>query len=254
MDITRRAFFTRVTGVAATSVGGIVAPTPSKARARRVSQDELTTAIAKHQAWTEDESRGCRAVFNHCDLSGLDLGSGAGSPVDLRGSDFSGSDMSGVTGRDVSFFRAAVHDVRLSWSRFESVTFSYASLRRAKCDNIVWGWDPESLNQPCRADPGEASGFQHMDAGQADFTRAKLRGFFWETNFVATNLREADLSYSHFCGTGFSETTFHGADLTSAKFRFAKLSHVKFPCANCAGIDLANAEVGYWVRPQPISA
>jgi len=248
MSVTRRGFFNNVTGIAAASIGVVVAPFVSKARPRKVSQDELTNAIAEHSAWLEDAGRGVRAIFNNCDLSGLNFCNQTDSLVNLKGADFSGSSMTGVTGRDVSFLRAALYDARLSSSRFERVTFSHASLRRAKCDNIIWGWDPKSLNDPCRADPKGASGFEHLDAGEADFTRAKLRGFFWESNFVVAKLREADLSYSHFCGAGFSETTFHGADLTSAKFRFAKLSHVKFLHANCAGADFENAEVGYRVR------
>ncbi len=82
----------------------------------------------------------------------------------------------------------------------------------------------------------------------ADFTQAKIRGFFWESCFTGARLTGADLSYSHFCGVGFSETTFHAAELTSAKFRYTKLSHVKFSRANCTETDFANADIGPRVR------
>ena len=153
--------------------------------------------------------------------------------VNLRGADFTGSDMMGVTGKDIRFLRASLHDARLSWSHFELVTFSSASLRRSKCDNVVWGWDAASQNSPGQVDPANASGFQYTDAGRADFFRAKIRGFFHEISFTAAKLIEADFSYSHFRGNGFSQTSFHGANLSSAKFNFANLSHVNFSSAIC---------------------
>lgn len=248
MSVTRRSFFNNMTTAVASFTGFGFAPGHSKASTRKVSQDELTNAIADHAAWLEDGEQGQRAVFSNCDLSGLDFGSDVDSLINLRGADFSGSDMTGVTGRDVSFLRAAFHGTILSCSRFEQVIFSYASLRRARCDNVVWGWDHVSLNQPVRVEPGYASDFQHTDAGMADFTQAKIRGFFWESCFTGARLTGADFSYSQFCGVGFSETTFHAAELTSAKFRCTKLSHVKFSRANCAEIDFANADIGPRVR------
>lgn len=255
LSVTRRSFFNRMTVAFAPFAGLSFAPGHSKASIRKVSQDELTSAIADHAAWLDAEGQGRRAVFNNCDLSGLDFGSHVDSLISLRGADFSGSDMTGVTGRDVGFLRASLHGAILSWSRFERVTFSYASLRRAKCDNIVWGWDQDGLRQPAQVEPGYASDFQHTDAGMAEFTRAKIRGFFWESCFTGAKLTEADFSYSYFCGEGFSETTFHAAELTSAKFRCTKLSHVKFSCANCTETDFENADIGPRVRfDQPSSS
>jgi len=248
MDVSRRGFFQRASGATVISICAIAAPVVLGQRPQKVSQDELTEAIVNHLAWLEDQGKGRRAVFNNRDLSGLNFTSGDGSMVNLRGADFTGSDMTGVTGKDVSFLRASLHDARLSWSRFELVTFSNASLRRSKCDNVVWGWDAASQSNPSLVDPVKASGFQYTDAGHADFSRAKIRGFFHETRFTAAKMMEADFSYSHFCGTGFSETSFYRANLSSAKFNFAILSYVNFSSAICAQTDFNNSQVGYRAR------
>lgn len=248
MDVTRRGFFQRAAGATVISVCATAAPAVLGQRSGKVSQDELTGSIVKHGAWLIDHRKGTRAVFNNCDLSGLDFNSGDGSMVNLRGADFTGADMTCVTGRDVSFLRASLDDARLSWSYFEVVTFSHASLRRSKCDNAVWGWDAASERNPSRVEPSNGSAFQHTDAGRADFSCAKIRGFFHESSFAAAKMIAADLSYSHFCGTGLSQTSFYGANLSSAKFNFANLSHVNFSSANCTETDFINAEVGYRAR------
>jgi uncharacterized protein YjbI with pentapeptide repeats len=248
MDVSRRGFFQRASGATVISICAIAAPAVLGQRPQKVSQDELTEAVINHRAWLEDQGKGRRAVFNNRDLSGLNFTSGDGSMVNLRGADFTGSDMTGITGKDVSFLRASLHDARLSWSRFELVTFSNASLRRSKCDNVVWGWDAASQQSPSPVDPANASGFQYTDAGHADFSRAKIRGFFHETSFTAAKLIEADFSYSHFCGNGFSQTSFHGANLSSAKFNFANLSYVNFSSAICTQTDFNNSQVGYRAR------
>ena len=153
MDVSRRGFFQRASGATVISIGAMAAPVVLGQRPKKVSQDELSEAIVNHRAWLEDQGKGTRTVFNNRDLSGLHFTSGDGSMVNLRGADFTGSDMTGVTGKDVSFLRASLHDARLSWSHFELVTFSNASLRRSKCDNVVWGWDAASQNSPNPVDP-----------------------------------------------------------------------------------------------------
>lgn len=248
MNMTRRGLFTGIAQAAAISVAAAAAPAIVTREHSKVSQDELTASIISHVAWLENPPRGTRANFCGRNLSGLDFSSGSGSLVNLRGADFTGADMTGVTGRNVSFLRASLHDARLSWSRFEQVSFIHASLRRSRCDNVVWGWDAASERNPGRVDPYDSSGFQYTDAGDADFFRATIRGFFHEARFVAAKLRQADFSYSDFCGTGFSCTTFHAADLSSAKFNFANLSHVNFSSAKCTETDFAGADVGYRTR------
>jgi uncharacterized protein YjbI with pentapeptide repeats len=248
MNMTRRRLFTGIAQAAAISVAAAAAPAIVKRENSKVSQDELTASMISHGAWLENPRQGTRANFCDRNLSGLNFSSGSDALVNLRGADFTSADMTGITGRNVSFLRASLHDARLSWSRFEQVSFDHASLRRSKCDNVVWGWGASSKRNPGRVDPCESSGFQYTDAGYADFYRATIRGLFHEARFVAARIREADFSYSDFCGTGFSCTTFHAADLSSAKFRFANLSHVNFSSAKCTGTDFAGADVGYRTR------
>jgi uncharacterized protein YjbI with pentapeptide repeats len=114
MDVSRRGFFQRASGATVISICAIAAPVVLGQRPQKVSQDELTEASVNHRAWLGDRGKGTRAVFNNRDLSGLSFTSGDGSMVNLQGPDFTGSDMTGVTGKDVSFLRASLHDARLS--------------------------------------------------------------------------------------------------------------------------------------------
>jgi uncharacterized protein YjbI with pentapeptide repeats len=248
MDLTRRAVFRGIGQVAAMSVAAAAAPAIVDKHRGNVSQDELTASIISHGAWLRNPQEGARANFSYRNLSGLDFDVGSTAPVDLSDADFTGADLTGVKGANVSFLRASLHDAQLSWSRFEQVSFNHACLRRSKCDNVIWGWAASSKRNPGRADPHESSGFQYTDASYADFYRATVRGLFNEARFVAAQMREADCSYSEFYGTGFSLTSFHAADLASAKFRFANLSHVNFSSAKCTETDFTGADVGYRTR------
>ena len=80
--------------------------------ARKISQAELTAAIERHAVWVDDRDRGTRAAFENCDLTGLDFCSEQGTLVNLRGSDFTGADLTDVTGRDVSFLWASLQNAR----------------------------------------------------------------------------------------------------------------------------------------------
>lgn len=247
MSITRRSLFGSTTAAATAAVGALAMPNVLPARARRITQSELAMAIEQHAVWLEDGNRGKRAAFCDCDLAGLRFHSGSNEFVNLRGADFTGADLTGVFATDISFLWASLQNARLSWSRFERSTFTHANLRRAECDNVLWGWDASSLANPGRAGPRDGSSFLHTYAGKANFTRAVIRGFFSEANFVCSNFSDAKLSHSEFCGTGFSETTFYEADLTRTRFDFAKLSHVRLRSAKCIGTDFAKAEIGYRV-------
>ncbi|MEH2566746.1 pentapeptide repeat-containing protein [Bradyrhizobium sp. AZCC 2289] len=248
MSVTRRSFFNSTTAAAAAaSVDALAMPNILKARHRRISQSELTAAIEQHAVWLEDGNRGKRAVFSDCDLTGLTFHNSSDAFVNLRGSDFTGADLTGVIARDISFLWASLQNARLSWSRLEKLTFSHANLRCAECDNVLWGWDATSLANPGHANPCDGSSFQYTYGGKANFARAAIRGFFHEAHFAGCNFADARLSYSEFCGTGFSASTFYEADLTRTKFNFAKLSHVRFRHANCTYTDFTNAEIGYHV-------
>jgi uncharacterized protein YjbI with pentapeptide repeats len=166
--------------VAAISIAATAAPFLVASARAKVSQEELNDAIVSHGNWLRDLRTGKRADFSERDLSGLRFSNEQTKLVNLRGADFTAADMTGVTGGDVSFLRASLHDAHLSSSRFERVCFIHASLRRARCSDVVWGWDAASMREPGRVDPYHSSGFQHTDASHADFSRATIRGFFNE--------------------------------------------------------------------------
>jgi uncharacterized protein YjbI with pentapeptide repeats len=243
----RRNFLANLTMAA--SLPEICSPGVAASRGRRVSQDELDEAVANHAIWLEDCRRGARAEFPRRDLSGLKLRTRHGGLVNLRGSDFTGADLTGVTGKEVSFAHASLHGADLSCSRFEAPHWSHASLRAAVCDDVVWGWDPASSRSPARPQPGAGAFFHHTDAGgRASFAGAVLRGMFWEASFTEANLTEADFSYSLFPGSYNSQTSFFAADLTRAKFNFAEIAAARFSKGILTDADFGNVDIGYWAK------
>jgi uncharacterized protein YjbI with pentapeptide repeats len=244
----RRDVFTRLVGAVATATASIGTPNIAHGHSRRVSQADLDDAIERHAMWLVDGVRGARAIFSHCDLSGLDFGFECETPVDLREADFTAADLTEMNGNVVGFVRAAMRGARLSSSQLKRPVFSYASLSGAKCNEVVWGWDEREHQENARLEPLSGAVFLHTDAGHADFKRATIRAHFEETRFGSATLVEADLSHSHFCGPSFAGTSFFRADLTRTKFRRACLRAVRFRGAICDGTDFADAEVGADVK------
>jgi uncharacterized protein YjbI with pentapeptide repeats len=221
--------------------GAIAAPVVARAHVRQVSQIELDAAIARHAVWLADRHRGARAVFANCDLSGLDFSRAGETPVDLRGSDFTEADLSGSTGKLISFRRASLHHARLSWSRLVEPTFIDASLRGAACDGAVWGWDDSQ--------GGGAAMMYNCDAAKTDFRGARVRGHFLETNFNSASLIDADLSGSVFHGSTFYQTSFFAADLTRARFVGVEIAYARFSRTNLTETDFSGARIGPGVLP-----
>jgi uncharacterized protein YjbI with pentapeptide repeats len=231
------------TGAAVAAIGSLVRPALGRSRTAKVSQDELTSAIDQHAIWLQDCSRGKRAVFADRDLSGLDFLCEQDELVNLQGSDFTGANLSGVTGNNVSFLRSSLHGANLSWSHLKKPTFSYASLRRAICEGVIWGWDDRQMSNATPPGPLEGAAFQHTDAGRANFRRAVLRGLFVEANFNGANLSDADFSHSLFYGLTYPETSFFESNLTRARFDFADIKAARFRKAITTDVDFANADI-----------
>lgn len=237
----RRDVFTRLVGAVTASIGS---PNIARGHSRRVSQAALDDAIERHAMWLVDGVWGARAIFTHCDLSGLDFGFERETPVDLREADFTGADLTGVKGNEVGFVRAAMRGATLSWSHLKRPVFSHASLRDARCNDVVWGWDHCMDKKSLPLEPRSGAVLLHCDAGRADFTRATIRGHFEETRFSAARFVDADLSHSRFDGPSFAGTSFFRADLTRAKFRGACLRAARFREVICDDTDFTGADVG----------
>ncbi len=231
------------------AVSPISAPPVLRTRLRRVSQGELDAAIDAHKAWLDDDSQGERAVFAKYDLSGLDLHSHEDVLIDLRGSDFTGADLTGVTGNLVGFNHASLHGARLSWSRLKKPGFLQASLRNARCDHVIWGWDSRMTPDPAWLDAGEGAALHHVDAGRSDFSGAIIRGLFVDCKFLLSNLCEADLSYSVFAGGSACSTSFFKANLSRARFAHTIIKGARFSTDMCEGVDFTGAQIGYGVKP-----
>ncbi len=248
MIATRRNFLARSTSAASAAVGALCSPAVAGRRVRPISQGELDGAIEQHALWLEDRHCGARAAFPNCDLSGLDFQCGTDALVNLRGSDFTNADLSGVTGNLVSFRNASLHYARLSESRLINPDFIGASLRGAICDNAVWGWNAQPSAGAAAIEPGAGTVMFNCDAGESCFRRTRLRGHFLETSFVAASLVEANLSNSTFLGSNLQETSFFRADLTRARFDHTDIAYARFSQATLAGTDFSRARIGPRVR------
>jgi uncharacterized protein YjbI with pentapeptide repeats len=138
--LARRGFLQQLCGFVGLvpSTSGICSPAVSKCHKCRISQRDLEDAAVQHAVWLNDDSRGARAVFS--DLSGLDFLSHEPDIIDLRGSDFTAADLSGTTANQISFHRASLQSAHLCWSQLKLPIFCGATLRRALCNDVVWGW------------------------------------------------------------------------------------------------------------------
>jgi hypothetical protein len=121
--ISNRRAFLSATGATIASTGSLLRPALGRSRPAQVSQDELISAIEQHAIWLQDRNCGKRAVFADRDLSGLDFLCEHDELVNLQGSDFTGADLTGVTGNNVSFLRSSLHGANLSWSHFKRSVF-----------------------------------------------------------------------------------------------------------------------------------
>jgi uncharacterized protein YjbI with pentapeptide repeats len=247
--VARRGFIQLLGGFAGTLPGntGVCSPLVPRQHKRRISQRELEDAIERHAHWLEDDHRGARAAFGNCDLSGRDFLSGRTEIVDLRGSDFTEADLSAITGNQVSFHRASLQSARLSGSHLKLPIFCGATLRKALCKNVVWGWpSPSSFQPPSKIDGWDPKAtFINTDLSITDFNDARVIGFFSGTRFSGSSLRGADLSHSQFAGARtFCETSFAGSDLTQARFNHASVNATYFRSAILKETDFSFATIG----------
>jgi uncharacterized protein YjbI with pentapeptide repeats len=216
-------------------------------RLRRVSQSELLDAIELHQLWLQADSRGRRAAFPNCDLSGLDFLSDQPDIVNLRGSDFTEADLSGITANQVSFHLASLQHARLSQSNLKLPIFSGATLRRAKCEHALWGWSSASTYAPPPPIDGwkPAATFLSADLSFTTFDGARVLGFFSDVRFNNASLKNTDLSHSEFTGVPtFCDNSFAGSSLEQTKFRHARIEASHFRFAYLIAADFSFARIG----------
>ncbi|MHC2664578.1 pentapeptide repeat-containing protein [Bradyrhizobium diazoefficiens] len=223
----------------------IASPVVARQHGRRVTQSVLSDAIAQHVRWIADAADGARLVFAGCDLSGLDFLSATNGIVDLRGADLTNADLSGITGNEVSFHRASLQDARLTSSMLVAPIFSGATLRRAHCDQVIWGWPRESQRANAPSDDASpAATFINTDLDGTDFNGARVRGYFCGAQFTNASLVEADLRFSRFDGhPTYCPNSFSGSRLVLTKFEDACISATRFRFAEFSGAEVAGAKI-----------
>lgn len=223
----------------------IASPVVARQHGRRVTQSVLSDAIAQHVRWIADAADGARLVFAGCDLSGLDFSSATNGIVDLRGADLTNADLSGITGNEVSFHHASLQDARLTSSMLVAPVFSGATLRRAHCDQVIWGWPRESQCANASSDDASpAATFINTDLDGTGFKGARVRGYFCGAQFTNASLVEADLRFSRFDGhPTYCPNSFSGSRLVRTKFENACISATRFRFAEFSGADVAGAKI-----------
>lgn len=229
------------------SASDVCSPVVPRMHKRRITQSELEAAFALHAIWLEDESRGTRAVFSNCDLSGLDFLSSRTEVINLRGSDFTEADMSAITGNQVSFHLASLQSARLSWSQLKLPILCGATMRRALCNHVLWGWPSQSAPIPPPSIDGwrPRATFINTDLSLSNFQEARVLGYFSGTRFSGATLHKTDLSYSEFDGIQYCcENSFAGSDVFGAKFRYATIEATNFRSARLYDLDFSFAKIG----------
>nr|WP_249146381.1 pentapeptide repeat-containing protein [Bradyrhizobium diazoefficiens] len=219
-------------------------PCPAIARGRRrVEQHELDVAIALHGLWLEDRSRGRRADFGRCDLSGLDFGLSARRQVVLRNADFTEADLTGITGNDVNFHQASLQYASLAFSRLKAPVFSNAVLSGAKCNSAVWGL-PRFANAAAegQTEPLEQAVFMNTSMVETVFDHARIRGYFYDCSFAAASLVSTDLQQSQFCGPNYANR-FGASKLIGTSFRYTQISSAVFGRAVISRADFLGASL-----------
>lgn len=230
-----------VATIASTSA---IAPFVRSSNPRRVSQSELLAAMERHSLWLDGRPEGQRAVFSDCDLSRLDFNSGESRSVDLSGSDFTAANLTGITGGEVNFHRASLQYCDLSGSELRSPVFSGATLRKAICVGVDWGWPSSRCADPCGGDQHDMASFMNTYLGYTNFAKARVRGFFWDSTFHDASLDSADFSWSHFAGKQhLVETSFSGASLRHTVFRHTKIDAARFKRAHLCATDFSFADI-----------
>ncbi|MHC2367424.1 uncharacterized protein YjbI with pentapeptide repeats [Bradyrhizobium diazoefficiens] len=224
---------------------GIASPVVARHHKPRVTQSGLASAIDQHFQWLTNGTEGARAVFANCDLSGLDFLCDQPGIVDLRGADFTDADLSGIRGNELSFHHASLQGARMTSSLLSAPVFSGATLRRALCDQVVWGWPAARQTGDAFADDfSPAATFINTDLDLADFKQARVRGYFCGVQFTHASLVDTDLSCSRFDGHAvYCPNSFAGSHLIRTKFGNTTVNATRFRFAiNCA--DFSRAAIG----------
>ena len=208
--------------------------TRGRARATRLSQDELNEAIRLHSLWLEDMNTGQRCMLGKRDLSGLKFGVLGGGPVDLNGADFTQADLSGTEADDILVHHCSFNGAKLDGCCWRQPVFAFADMRRVSAKRAEWG-TPALRGSPQRS----LADFSHAVLHNSDLSEARICGYFYGTKLRDASLVRADLSLSDFLGPKHYETSFSGAQLRGAKLHHCRISSASFFNADCSGVDFS---------------
>src|ERR1700743_679663 len=218
----------------------------------KLTQKEVTAAVARHEMLYAGRIGGARAVYAFCDLSGLDLSGRNLADADFTGAVLEEANLAGTRMDSASFFGADLRRANLAGASLRRADLRGACLRGANLigadlyeadlrEGVIAEKDKYGNLRVMQHDigPSEMPGAMLNSANlerakmtgsiaiQADFTDAMMRGCrlaranLRQANFGGANLENADLSGSDLSGANLSGAVLIGAKLTMAQTKDA---------------------------------
>ncbi|MEY4879562.1 MAG: hypothetical protein RJB62_1031, partial [Pseudomonadota bacterium] len=217
---------------------GKIRDKPRRAGCTKLTEKQASSAASRHELLYSGRVGGARAVFAHCDLSGMDL---------------SGRNLS-----DADFTGAYLEETNLSGARLDSTCFGGASLIRANLTGAsmrradLRGAQIQGANligadlyeADMRREIGTealsllAGGHSSGEIGQTDLSDALL---------ASANLERAKMPGVLACRADFSDSTMRHCDLSDGNLSYAKLTGANLERANLRNCDLTGADLAHTV-------
>jgi uncharacterized protein YjbI with pentapeptide repeats len=224
---------------------------------RKLSQAEVDAICFRHDRLWQAKSGGARAIFSHCDLSGLKLRDRNLVEADFTGAILFETDLSGSRLDHASFFGADLQGARLLEASLKRADLRGACLRGADLTgadlfeadlregSIALADRDEGLKVQSHTDRlTDASGvnmsranlqrtrMSGMVAVKADFSDAVMK----DVKLVRANLKQANLSGADLAGADLSGADLAGANLKDAVLMGAKTRGWNVSEANMTGV------------------
>jgi uncharacterized protein YjbI with pentapeptide repeats len=200
----------------------------------KLTQKEVSAAVARHEMLYAGRMGGARAVFAFCDLSGLDLTGRNLADADFTGALLEETNLAGTKLDSASFFGADLRRANLAASSMRRADMRGASLRGA---NLI-GADlyEADLREGTIAEKdrfGNLRVLQH-DIGNSEMGDALMH---------SANLERAKMAGTMAIQADFTDAVMRNCKLSRANLRNAKLTGANLENADLSGCVLSGADL-----------
>src|ERR1700710_2679593 len=233
----------------------------------KLSQKDLSAAIARHEMLYSGRVGGARAVFAFCDLSGLNLSGRNLADADFTGAIMEEVNLEGAKLDSASFFGADLRRGNLAGASMRRADMRGASMRGA---NLI-GADlyEADLREGTIAEKDKygnlrvlqhAIGAPEMPAAMmnsANLERAKMTGAiaiqadFTDAIMKGCKLTRANLRQARLTGANLENADLSGCNLTGADMAGCILIGAKLDFATTHGADMTGT-LTEMVKPDPV--